>query len=259
MRILFIGDIVGKPGRDTVKKVLPQLKRENKIDFVIANAENLAHGRGATLDTIKEMQSYGVDYFTGGDHLMWFSEFEDEIEKLPVVRPANYPDPYPDQGYALVQHKNGKKILIINLLGRTNFGGAATFLDDPFRKTEEILDKFPNEDINYTIIDFHAEATSEKAALGYYLDGKVSAVLGTHTHVPTCDTRVLPKGTLFVSDVGMTGNIYSVLGVKKEIIIDLFLTARNQKFEWEEAGNTAFRSVILDLTENSISRFDKDI
>jgi metallophosphoesterase (TIGR00282 family) len=259
MRILFIGDIVAKPGRNTVKKALPQLKREHKVDFVIANAENLAHGRGATAETIKEMLGYGVDYFTGGDHLMWYTDFEDAIEKLPVVRPANYPEPYPGQGYALIQHKNGKKMLIINLLGRTSFGGTPGYLDDPFRKADEILDKFKGEDIDYKLIDFHAEATSEKSAFAFYMDGKVDAVVGTHTHVPTCDNRTLPKGTLFVSDIGMTGNIDSVLGVQKEIIMDLFLTARNQKFEWEESGKNAFRSVLLNLTEGTISRLDQDI
>jgi hypothetical protein len=256
---MFIGDIVAKPGRDTVKQLLPQLKRENKIDFVIANAENLAHGRGATADTIKEMQSYGCDYFTGGDHLMWHTDFEDSVDRLPDVRPANYPKPFPGVGHALVQHKNGKKILIINLMGRTSFGGAQTYLNDPFRTADEILDKYKEEAIDYKLIDFHAEATSEKSAFGFYMDGRVDAVVGTHTHIPTCDNRALPKGTLFVSDIGMTGNIDSVLGVKKEIIISLFLTARNQKFEWEESGKNAFRSVILDLNEDTISRLDKDI
>ena len=130
-------------------------------------------------------------------------------------------------------------------------------LDDPFTKVDEILDEYKDEDLSAILVDFHAEATSEKSALGFYLDGRVDAVIGTHTHVPTCDCRMLPKGTLFVSDVGMTGNIDSVLGVKKEIVIGLYTTARNQKFEWELQGKKAFRSVLVDTEAKTIERVDK--
>ena len=257
MKILFIGDIVAKPGRSAVKEVLPSLKREQNIDFVVANAENLAHGRGATLETIREMQNYGVDFFTGGDHLFWHQDFEESVDTLPVIRPANYPAGTPGQGYCVVEHKNGKKILIINLIGRTSFGGTQSLSNDPFRTAEEIIGN--NKNVDFTLIDFHAEATSEKSALGFYLDGKITALVGTHTHIPTCDNRTLPEGTMFVSDIGMTGNIDSVLGVKKEIIINLYLKATNQKFEWEEYGQKAFRSVILDTETRTIERFDRNI
>ena len=259
MKILFIGDIVAKPGREAVKKILPKIKSEKKPDFVIANAENLAHGRGATEETIREMQEAGIDYFTGGDHLFWQRGFEDVVDNLPVVRPANYPDPYPGVGEALIPLKDGTKILLINLLGRTSFSSLTTLVEDPFRTADAILEKYQDEKPDEIIIDFHAEATSEKSALGFYLDGKVTAVVGTHTHAPTCDTRVLPLGTMFVTDVGMTGNIDSVLGVKKEIIINLFLTAQKQRFEWENAGKTAFRGVLLDAYGKSIERCDYDI
>ncbi len=258
MRILFIGDVVAKPGREIVKEVLSKLKKEEKIDFVVLNAENLAHGRGATVETIKEMRGFGVDFFTGGDHLFWHKGFEDEIEGLPLVRPANYPDSAPGNGYALITH-NDKKILIVNLMGRSSLGGLYPFLDDPFRKADEILAMTLSEKPDITLIDFHADATSEKTAFGFYLDGKVTAIVGTHTHVPTADERTLPNGTMYVTDIGMTGIIDSVLGVKKEIIINQFLTARNQKFEWEEYGQKAFRSVILDTRSKAIQRLDKNI
>jgi 2',3'-cyclic-nucleotide 2'-phosphodiesterase len=259
MKILFIGDIVAKPGRDAVNKILPKLRQEKEIDFVIANAENLAHGRGATEETIREMQDAGIDYFTGGDHLFWQRGFEDVVDSFPVVRPANYPEPYAGNGEALITLKNGKKILLINLIGRTSFSSLNNLLEDPFRQADYILEKYKDEKDLITIVDFHAEATSEKAALGFYLDGRITALVGTHTHVPTCDARVLPLGTMFITDVGMTGNIDSVLGVKKEIIINLFLTAKNQRFEWENAGKTAFRSVLLDVYGGTIERIDFDI
>ena len=243
-----------------VKEVLPGIKREQKIDLVIANAENLAHGRGATVETIREMQNYGVDFFTGGDHLFWHKDFEDSIDNLPIVRPANYPEGTPGVGHSLIQYKNGDKILVINLMGRTSFGGTNSYLDDPFKTVTKILDMYSDRekygDIKIKLLDFHAEATSEKYAMAFYLDGKVDAVVGTHTHVPTCDCMVLPKGTLYVTDIGMTGIVDSVLGVKKDIIINLFLTAQNQKFEWEEYGKKAFRSVILDTSKKTIERFD---
>jgi 2',3'-cyclic-nucleotide 2'-phosphodiesterase len=259
MKILFIGDIVAKPGREVVSQLLPKIIKENKIDFVVANAENLAHGRGATVETINEMKNCGVDFFTGGDHLFWHKDFEDNVDNLPIVRPANYPASTPGVGYSLLELKKKQKILIINLMGRTSFSGTMSLLDDPFRKADEILEKFKDDKPSVILVDFHAEATSEKAAMGFYLDGRVTAVLGTHTHIPTCDQRILPQGTMFVTDVGMTGCIDSVLGVKKDIIINLYLTATNQKFEWEEYGKTAFRGVILDTDAKTIDRCDSYI
>lgn len=258
MRILYIGDIVAEPGRNVVKQILPKVKAEQNIDFVIANAENLAHGRGATVETLQEMQQAGVNYFSGGDHLFWQKGFEEVVDNLPVVRPANYPDSsMPGKGYVLIE-TGIKKILLINVMGRTSFGGTYSYLNDPFRTAEKLLQEHSGDDV-YSIIDFHAEATSEKMAFALYLDGKVNAIVGTHTHVPTCDQMVLPNGTLYVTDIGMTGIIDSVLGVKKEIIIKQFLTASNQRFEWESTGNRAFRSVILDTDKQEISRCDLSI
>jgi len=254
MKILIIGDIVGGPGRDAVAKVLPDILRSDTIDFVIANAENIAHGRGVTESTLKQMQDAGVDYFTSGDHLFWQKGSLDIIESLPVIRPANYPKAVPGEGYKIFDLGKKGKILLINLMGRTFLNER---LDDPFSVADMILEKYKDEKSLLTLVDFHAEATSEKYALGFYLDGRVTSVTGTHTHVPTCDNRALPKGTLFVADVGMSGNVDSVLGVKKEIIIDMYTTALNQKFEWEESGRKAFNSVLIDTEEISIKRIDK--
>jgi len=254
MKILIIGDIVARPGRDYAKEILPGVIKDHKVDFTIANAENIAHGRGATRKTLEELIQVGVDYFTSGDHIFWQKGFEDDIDSLPIIRPANFPSNSPGEGHAVVDAGKLGNILLINLMGRVSF--RSQLLDDPFRKVDEILEDHKDKDISYIIVDFHAEATSEKAALGFYLDGRVGAVVGTHTHVPTCDNRVLPKGTLFVSDIGMTGIIDSVLGVEKEIIIDQFLSGMNQRFEWENAGTKAFRSVLLDTQKGSITRID---
>jgi len=261
MKILFIGEIVAEPGRKAVKHILPDLIKEYEIDLVLSNAENEAGGKGITVDTLKELQNAGVDYFTGGDHIYWQRGTEDIIDTLPVIRPANYPDDSsaPGVGHTLVDTGKNGKVLLINLMGRTSFGGPFAYLDDPFKKADEILEIYKDENLAATIIDFHAEASSEKVVFGFYMDGKVTAVLGTHTHVPTCDNRVLPKGTMYVTDVGMTGNIDSSLGVKYEIVLKMFQTARFQKFEWEEAGMKAFRSVLLDTETKSIIRIDKVI
>ncbi len=256
MKILFIGDVVGRAGRETVAEVLPALREEHELDIVISSADNLAGGRGATKGTINEMRDAGVDFFTGGDHIFHYKDFEEDIEDLPVLRAANYPGDVPGKGYAVIDLGEKGSLLLISLLGRTSFGGPLTYLDDPFRTADEILKEFSEKDDLVTLVDFHAEATSEKNALAFYLDGRVDAVVGTHTHIPTCDTRVLPLGTMYVTDVGMTGNIDTVLGVDEEIIIKLFLSARFQKFDWPSTGTKAFRSVLLDIQSNQIKRLD---
>ena len=251
MKILFIGDIVAAPGRDIVKSLLLKIKKDNKIDFVVANAENLAHGRGATAETIKEMLTAGVDYFTGGDHLFWQKGFDEEIDGLPVIRPANYPDDVPGKGFAEVDLGKKGTVLLINIMGRTFLNER---INDPFTTVDSILKSFSDKKFSAIVVDFHAEASSEKYAMGFYLDGRVDAMVGTHTHVPTCDERILPEGTMFISDLGMTGIIDSVLGVKKEIIIKLYLSGMNQRFEWETTGKKALRSVIIDTDLRQISR-----
>ena len=255
MKILFIGDVVASPGRRAVKEVLPEVISEEKPDLVIANAENLAHGRGATIGTIQELMDVGVDFFTGGDHLFWHKNFEKDIESLPVIRPANYPESVPGKGHALLDTPVGN-VLVINMMGQTFINEP---ISNPFTTIDLLLNDPSTKDAQVKIVDFHAEATSDKVAFGFFLDGRVDAVVGTHTHVPTCDERVLPNGTMFVSDIGMTGIVDSVLGVKKEIIIDRAAYARKQRFEWEEEGRLEFRSVLINTDTNEIKRVDRKL
>lgn len=253
MKILFIGDIVARPGRNLVKELLPDLIKEHGVDLTLANAENIAHGRGATRGTIEELMEVGIDYFTSGDHIFWQKGFEEDIEDLPVIRPANFPPGHAGEGHALIDAGKHGQILLINLLGRVFLNER---VDDPFRTADEILHQYKNDDIAFSIVDFHAECSSEKYALGFYLDGRVGAIVGTHTHVPTCDQMELPQKTLYLSDIGMTGVVDSVLGVEKEIIIEYYLSGLNQRFEWENTGRKAFRGVLLDTEKNSITRID---
>jgi len=259
MKILFVGEIVAKPGREIVQRFLPEIIKEHKPDVVFANCENLSGGRGITEEKIEQMKMAGIDYFTSGEHIFHEKGTTDFIENVPVLRPANYPKGTPGSGYKIIDLGRKGKVLLINLMGITSFGGKNSFLDNPFVRIDEILEETKNENIDAKIVDFHAEATSEKYSMGFYLDGRVDAVLGTHTHVPTCDNMVLPKGTLYITDIGMCGAIDSSLGVKADITIKMFLTAMNQHFEWESAGRKAFRSVLLELQAKTIVRIDKII
>jgi len=259
MKILYVGEIVAKPGREIVQKFLPEIIKEHKPDMVFANCENLSGGRGITEEKIEQMRMAGIDYFTSGEHVFQEKGTEDFIHNLPVLRPANYPEGTVGEGYKIIDSGKNGKVLLINLMGLTSFGGKNAFLDNPFSKIDEILEKTKDEKVDAKIVDFHAEATSEKYSMGFYLDGRVDAVIGTHTHVPTCDDMVLPKGTLYLTDVGMCGAIDSSLGVKVDITIKMFLTAMSQRFEWENAGRKAFRSVLLDLQSKKIVRIDKII
>jgi len=242
IRILLIGDIVGRPGRNAVKAVLPNLKKNEKIDYIFANGENLAGGRGMTIEKYQEMINAGVDYFTSGNHI-WnnkaFIEYLDD-PKVKVLRPENYPTGNPGRGIAEI----GEEILIVNLQGRVFMPDD---VNDPFSTAQNIVNQYKDKIV---IIDFHAEATSEKVALGYYLDGKVSAILGTHTHVQTADETVLPNGTGYITDIGMTGPRESVLGVEKEIIIEKFLT-QLPKSHKVAVGEMIFSAVILEINKQS--------
>lgn len=225
MKILLVGDIVGKRGRQVVKTLLPEIRQEYQIDFCIANGENIAGGFGLTQKTAKEVFSAGVDTLTSGNHIWNKKEVEQIIEEENILRPLNYPIGVPGRGYNFYQVKDDL-LAVINLAGRVFIGE----LDCPFRvilsEITQIREKTKN-----IIVDMHAEATSEKIAMGWYLDGKVSAVIGTHTHVQTADERILPEGTAYITDVGMTGPRDSVIGVKKELIIKKFLTQIPLRFE----------------------------
>lgn len=217
IKILFIGDIVGRPGRRAVKEYL--LKNRSKYDLVFANAENLSAGKGITFEKYEETLDYGIDYFTSGNHIWSYKEFVEKLDdpETKVLRPENYPKDKPGKGIAFLSAK-GHKILLLSLQGRVFMRDDVL---DPFSVAKKIADE--NGD-SIIIIDFHAEATSEKIAFGYYLDGKVAAIVGTHTHVQTADNQVLPAGTGYITDIGMCGPKESVLGVEKGIIIEKFLT-----------------------------------
>ncbi len=248
MKVLFIGDIFGKTGRKMVRKILPSLKEKHAIDLVIANAENSAHGRGTTPKILAELRNAGLDFFTSGNHI-WqnhtiFEELEDK--KSDLIRPANYPPEVKGYGHKIIKAK-GKKILIINLIGRVFL--KADF-DCPFREVDEILAENKGK-YDIALVDFHAEATSEKAAMRHYLDGRVSAVLGTHTHIPTADAQITKKGTGYVTDLGMVGARDSVIGLQKDAIIQKFLTQTPTRHEVEEHGEIEFDSVLLDIDEKT--------
>lgn len=255
LRVLFVSDIVGQVGREMVRKLLPKLKKKYGVDFVIANGEHLSDRVGLEIELVREMQDAGVDLFTTGNHVWRKKEFEEHIGKVdvPVIRPANFIEKVPGEGQRIVNTKKGK-LLVVNLLGKENIPADVT---SPFEVADKILAS--TKGYKFSLIDFHAEMTSEKVALGHYLDGRVSAVLGTHTHVPTADERILPKGTAYISDVGMTGPLNSVLGVKSEIIIERFKTELPQKFEVAE-GLGVFNATLVTLTgkgkAESIKRID---
>ncbi len=261
MKILFIGDIVAKPGRRVVREVLPDLIKKEKVDLTIANIENITHGKGATKEKVDEMREVGVDVFTSGNHIWFRKEFRDVLDKDPsIIRPANYPGDVP--GFGFTYASVGKeKVLIINLLGRQWINEP---VDEPYRVIDAILlDQVEKEKPQTIIVDFHAEATSEKNAMAWFLDGRVSAVVGTHTHIPTSDEWVLPKGTAFVTDAGMSGAKHSVLGVEPNIIISKQKDPGPSKFEWEERGPRVFGSVLIETDKKglakSIKRRDKVI
>lgn len=245
MNILFIGDIYGRPGRETIKKVLKDFREKHDINLVIANAENMRHGKGVSQDNVEEMQKAGVDFFTSGNHIWQDKSIIPYLDdpKLPIIRPANYPSNTPGRGYQIVETNMMKRVLVINLLGRVFM---PHLVDDPFKKTEQILEETKGENLDAIFVDFHAEATSEKVAFGHFMDGKVTAVVGTHTHVPTRDDRILEGGTAYQSDVGMTGVVDSVIGAEKSQIIDHFLTGMPLKVEVAE-GPTVFNAVKIEV------------
>ena len=251
----MIGDVVGKLGRRTVSALLPEIRREYALNFVVANGENAAGGRGLTPQTADDLFKAGVDVITSGNHVWENREVYPLLEgDTPIVRPINYPEGAPGRG--CIRH-NG--VAVINLMGRTFMG---LQLDCPFRGADRALAGLGDNLV--TLVDMHAEATSEKIAMGYYLDGRVSAVVGTHTHIPTSDTRVLPKGTAYVTDLGMVGGLHSVLGMEYEPVLQRFLTQLPNRFGPVESGPAIFNSVRIDIDERtgrarSIERLDREV
>lgn len=250
MRILFIGDIFGRPGRTIVRERLPELVRAQAIDLVIANGENSAAGFGITPGLVDELFELNIDVITTGNHVWDKREIIEFFQMVDgnhsparrVLRPANYPKDLP--GWGMYQGQKGKiPYAVLNLQGRVFMASN----DDPFRTADRLLQEVESKII---LVDFHAEATSEKISLGWYLDGRVTAVIGTHTHVPTADERVLPKGTAYITDVGMTGPYDGVIGVKKELVVDRFLNGMPVRFE-PASGDVRFSAVIIDCDEKT--------
>ncbi len=254
MRFLIVGDVVGKPGRRAVKSVVPGLRQEYSTDLVIANAENSAGGVGLTSETARELLSYGVDVLTTGNHIWAKKEIIPYLDgKLPIIRPLNFPPGLPGRGYLEIG-----QTVVVNLVGRTFMTGS----DDPFRVMDKLLAEL-NRVKKVIIVDFHAEATSEKGALSYYLDGRVSAVLGTHTHVGTVDTRILPGGTACVSDIGMAGAMESIIGDDIDSVIKRFLTNMPHAIAVGK-GNLFLNSVLIDVDGSTgkalgIKRIDRKV
>lgn len=243
MKILIVGDVFSKLGRTSFEKNLNILKEKEKINFIIVNGENTSHGRGLNEGHYKWYMEKGVNVITLGNHSYEnksIFNFIDEVNN--VVRPYNYPEGSRGKGYVTINYNN-LKITVMQMIGKVFM---STDNEDPFKKTQEILD---STDSDIYICDFHGEATSEKIAYGYAFDGKIQIIFGTHTHVPTNDARILPNGTAYITDVGMTGPLEGVIGVKKEIIIDRYLNDSQQKFSPQETGKTQFNSILIEIND----------
>ena len=246
-RLLFIGDIVGKPGRELVRRGLGAIVAHHHIDLVIANVENAAAGFGITPDLADDLFEYGVQVMTGGNHTWDKKEIIPYFEKHPrMIRPANFPAGTPGRGHVVAPTSTGVRIGVVNVMGRVFM----TALDDPFRVVLAEIEAARQDGAAIVFVDFHAEATSEKVAMGWHLDGRATVVVGTHPHVATADERVLPQGTAYITDVGMTGPHDGVIGVERGAIIQRFLTAMPQRFE-TATENPRLNGVIVDADEAS--------
>lgn len=261
MKILFLGDIVGKGGRKAVTQLLPELKKQHKPDVVIANVENIAHGTGVTRKTLDEINAAGVDLYTSGNHIWAKDEALTLVDdqKIPLVRPHNMPK-NPGTGVKKIP-VGAFQLLLVNLQGQVFMHEG---VNNPFSAFQEIITSSDAKDCHAIFVDFHAEATSEKVAFGWFADGKVSCVVGTHTHIPTADARVLPKGTAYVTDVGMCGPRDSVIGVDKDVIVSSFVTGRKQGHIIPETGAMVVNSVIIEIDTitkkaTSILRVDQTV
>ncbi|MBE3596086.1 MAG: TIGR00282 family metallophosphoesterase [Hydrogenibacillus sp.] len=246
MRVLFIGDIVGRPGRTMLERHLPSLIAELQPHFVVANGENAAHGRGMTRNIAERFFALGVDVITMGNHTWDNREiFELIVDEPRLLRPLNYPPGTVGSGLTIAE-KDGLRLGVVNVMGRSFLPP----LDDPFRTLDQALQVFGETGVRHILVDVHAEATAEKQALGWYLDGRASAVVGTHTHVQTADARILPNGTAYITDVGMTGPMNGVLGMDREGVLARFLTQLPHRFEVLNDGPRELSYVFVDLDDD---------
>lgn len=245
MKILFIGDIVGAPGREILSEYLPRLRKKYTPDLIIANGENTTNGKGLNEKHYQELVHQGIQIITMGNHTFAKKQIFDYIDDTDcLIRPANYPKDTPGVGYTVIE-VSGQKVAVVNIQARTFMPP----LDCPFEKIDSILAEIDPKALVF--VDFHGEATSEKIAMGWYLDGRVQAVVGTHTHVPTADARILPNGTAYITDVGMTGPYDAILGVMKERVIQKFITSLPVRFEVDEKGRSQLCAVIIEIDEKT--------
>jgi len=247
MKILYIGDVMGEVGIETVEKVLPDLKKEKAVDVVIAQAENVSEGKGLTVEDYERLKRAGVDGFTGGNHTMRREETEQllEDENAPVTRPANYPEGTAGKRYKILQAGEGR-VLLISLLGSIVGKDSEKPTANPLTAVDEILNMLSNEKLDAIVVNFHGDFSSEKVVIGHYLDGRVTAVIGDHWHIPTADARVLPGGTAHITDVGMCGSLNSSLGVKYDSIIARWRDGIITRNELETSGPRQFNAVLVE-------------
>lgn len=266
MKVLFFGDIFARPGREAIKKVIGDLKEEHSPDFIIANAENLAHGHGITRRTIADLEDLGVfSAYTSGNHIWDTKEIYDIMQEgvVPIVRPVNYSSSYPGRG-AIVVESGLKRLLVINAIGTVFMKNVEW--DNPFLAIDNILSKYtidPDEGdkelVNGIFVDFHAETTAEKRSLGLYLDGRISGFVGTHTHVPTRDEQILPKGTAYITDVGFVGPMNSSIGLDVNLTIEQFLTNTAQKKEVSDDPLSEVGAVVVEIGKDGLAKSIKHI
>lgn len=260
IKVLFLGDVCGEPGRKAVSAFVSQIKKEEKIDLVITNIENLAHGRGATVETVNELMGAGVDFMTAGNHIWRRDDFHELLSgDYPIIRALNYPQDLPGKGFSEIDLGSKGKLLVISLIGYAGMNERT--INEPFRAIDTFLRELIYEKYAGILIDFHAEMTSEKVSLGLFLDGRISALLGTHTHVPTADERLLQQGLAYITDVGMVGPLDSSLWVKKEIVFQQNMFPYSPRYDIEENGRVRFDSVLVEIdsakSSKSIRRINK--
>lgn len=249
MKVLFFGDIYGDMGIKAFKKYLPSLKQEHRPNMIFINGENLDQGHGISKSIYKEMMGLGVSVITMGNHTFRKRELFEFIDDSKIIRPANFPDKVKGKGAITVKY-NDKTVTVINIMGRIFMGDS---MNNPFDVLDDVLENVTSD---YIFVDVHAEATSEKLAIAHYLDGRVTAVVGTHTHVPTADNITLPKGTMYITDIGMTGALYGILGASKKLIMNKFLTGLPGRIEEEKNGPLQLNAVVIDTDLKKIKRIN---
>jgi hypothetical protein len=250
LKILFIGDIVSRLGRQAVKEFVPKIKSEHDIDLVIANIENATNGRGVCIDHYEELLSYGINAFSAGEHIYRVAEIKDQIDNMQIAVPTNFYNNHPGKRYLELDLGAKGQVYLVSLLGTALM--ADPLHKNPFRAIDVLLEELNTKNV---IVDFHAEATSEKQALKHYLDGRVLAVVGTHTHVQTADEQITQKNTAYITDLGMTGSTNSVIGVKTDIIVNRLSKGEKSAFVWEKEGPYSLNAVIISIDmQNQIAK-----